>query len=206
MADETLLPPLLASDARARALHGLTDRLDAVDLVPLLVYRIESVPAGALYPLAWQFGVLGLAGWDLADTEAKRRALVLSAIELHRHKGTPWAVRTSLVALGYPDTAVDEAVGIPFAFRVKLGVIADGDTITPERQALLIGTVGVWKNARSVLTDLRFTAPAEADQLPALQEDPMEIIVRTYNRYDGTHRFDGSITYEGTHAETLEAV
>ncbi len=54
---ELTVPPSI-NDARSAALLVLIDRLELIDLVPLLVYRIDSVPAGALPFLAWQFDIL----------------------------------------------------------------------------------------------------------------------------------------------------
>jgi len=54
---ELAIPPSI-SDARSAALLTLVDRLGLIDLVPLLVYRIDSVPASALPFLAWQFDIL----------------------------------------------------------------------------------------------------------------------------------------------------
>jgi P2-related tail formation protein len=46
------------NDTRTQALLVLIGRLAALDLTTLLVYRIDSVVAGALQFLAWQFDVL----------------------------------------------------------------------------------------------------------------------------------------------------
>ena len=46
------------NDTRTQALLELIARLAALDLTPLLVYRIDSVPADALPFLAWQFDIL----------------------------------------------------------------------------------------------------------------------------------------------------
>ncbi len=46
------------NDSRAQALLTLIARLGLIDLGPLLIYRIDSVPAGALPFLAWQFDIL----------------------------------------------------------------------------------------------------------------------------------------------------
>jgi P2-related tail formation protein len=54
---ELQIPPSI-NDSRSRALLVLVERLDNVDLTPLLVYRIDSVPASALPFLAWQFDIL----------------------------------------------------------------------------------------------------------------------------------------------------
>ena len=54
---ELQIPPSI-DDARSRALLRLAERLGAIDLVPLLVYRLDSVPDSALPYLAWQFDIL----------------------------------------------------------------------------------------------------------------------------------------------------
>lgn len=54
---EVQIPPSI-DDARSRALMKLVARLGGLDLVPLLVYRIDSVPESALPYLAWQFDIL----------------------------------------------------------------------------------------------------------------------------------------------------
>ena len=54
---ELQIPPSI-DDSRSRAFLKLVERLGGLDLVPLLVYRIDSVPASALPYLAWQFDIL----------------------------------------------------------------------------------------------------------------------------------------------------
>ncbi|HEY0155444.1 MAG TPA: phage tail protein [Longimicrobium sp.] len=195
MVDLRLLPPGIADD-RSRAFLGLIERVGDVDLSPLLVNRVDSVPAEALYALAWQMGVTGLAGWDLANTEADRRELLGRAIELQRHRGTPWAIREAFRAVGFPEISIEEffgravcdgallANGQAYAspggvwanFAVVVGAAADGRLITAAIRDLLRGIVDVWKPARSRLMDLRF---------------------RPY-RCDGTYLCDGTATAAGT--------
>jgi len=57
MAELQLQPPL-ASDARAQAHLALVARLKALDLTPLLVYRIASLVDSAVLAMAWQWDVL----------------------------------------------------------------------------------------------------------------------------------------------------
>lgn len=54
---ELQIPPSI-NDDRSQALMVLIERLDALDLSPVLVYRIDSVPASALPFLAWQFDII----------------------------------------------------------------------------------------------------------------------------------------------------
>ncbi len=50
--------PSSINDSRSQALMDLIERLGEIDLTPLLVYRIDSVPSAALPFLAWQFDIL----------------------------------------------------------------------------------------------------------------------------------------------------
>ncbi len=54
---ELQIPPSI-NDRRSQALLDLVNRLGDLDLTPILVYRIDSVPAAALPFLAWQFDIL----------------------------------------------------------------------------------------------------------------------------------------------------
>ncbi|MHB8383327.1 MAG: phage tail protein [Candidatus Binataceae bacterium] len=67
MAELTASPSI--NDTRTQALLVLIERLAALDLTPLLIYRIDSVAAGALVFLAWQFDILSPL-WQLAAPAA----------------------------------------------------------------------------------------------------------------------------------------
>lgn len=108
---DELLPPPLAKDQTFQLFSELGKRISALDLSPVLVYDIENVPTAALPVLAWQFSLLDEPAWALANTEAKRRELISGAIELHRFKGTPWAVRQIIRRLGYGECTLIEGLG-----------------------------------------------------------------------------------------------
>jgi P2-related tail formation protein len=79
------------------------DRWSDFDLSPLLVYMIDGVKPEALPYLAEQFDVTGNKGTRFAVTEPEKRALVKKAIELHRFKGTAWAIKEALKLIGVTD-------------------------------------------------------------------------------------------------------
>lgn len=136
MAELNIQPSI--NDARSSALLVLLERLDNLDLVPILVYRLDSVPDSALTLLAWQFDMLD-PEWQLAvqsgesfdaiktidgltdvDTLSSLgslagqsdfdslRALLKLAIPLHRTRGTPYAIRTALQSLGWSNATFQE--------------------------------------------------------------------------------------------------
>ncbi|MDF0606616.1 phage tail protein I [Neisseriaceae bacterium TC5R-5] len=109
MTEPTLLPPPLASDERFSMLAKLAAQISAIDLSPLLVYLVDTVSASALPSLAQQFSLVG-DGWELAESDDARRALIRRAIELHRYKGTPWSIREVIRRLGLGEVTLIEGL------------------------------------------------------------------------------------------------
>lgn len=66
----------------------------------------QSIPAELLPYLAWALSVE--EEWEYADTEQERRDLVASSVALHRHKGTPYAVRQGLESAGFAKAKIRE--------------------------------------------------------------------------------------------------
>lgn len=96
---QSLVTHILATDARFGPLAVLSERLSQLDLSVLLVYLVDLVGADLLPVLAEQFHVMGDEGWLLANADDQRRTLIKRAIELHRYKGTTWAVKEVLAVL-----------------------------------------------------------------------------------------------------------
>jgi len=136
MAQLTIQPSI--NDLRSNALLDLIERMDALDLTPILVYRLDSTPDSALLLLAWQFDMLG-PQWQLgaqltesvdaltaidpltdidtlnstnsilgASDYDSLRALLKVAIPLHRTRGTPYAIKTALASLGWGNVTLEE--------------------------------------------------------------------------------------------------
>ena len=105
--DERLIPPSIR-DERALGFAAALARLSDLDLSPILVYMVDQVPSDVLPFLAEQFSVMGYDGWLMCSTDDERRALIKRAIELHRYKGTRWAVREIIKIIGYTDVTFTE--------------------------------------------------------------------------------------------------
>lgn len=100
---EQQLPPALAGDERFVWLNELlNENMQQLDLNAMLVYLVDLVKPSLLPILAEQFSMLDEATWPVARSDDDRRALIKTAIELHRYKGTPWAVKQALSIIGYP--------------------------------------------------------------------------------------------------------
>ncbi|APC14517.1 phage tail protein [Pseudomonas frederiksbergensis] len=110
MADQQL-PPALAGDERFALLCELLDEtLTDLDLNVMLVYLIDLVKTSLLPTLADQFSLLDEAAWMLAESEEAKRNLIKSAAELHRFKGTPWAMREVIRLLGFGEVVLQEGL------------------------------------------------------------------------------------------------
>lgn len=153
MADQ--LPPALAGDERFAILcELLQEEFDSLDLSPMLVYLVDVVPAQVLPHLAEQFHVMGLEGWRYARDDQERRELIKRAIELHRYKGTPWAIEQVLVTLNLSGRVSEwyEYGGTPYRFRVDIELTDRGiDEATYEA---LVDLIREYKNKRSRLDAL----------------------------------------------------
>lgn len=61
--------------------------------------------------LPWLSWALSVEAWHDARSEEARRALILNSIEIHKHKGTPWALRLLIRTLGFGEVDIIERVG-----------------------------------------------------------------------------------------------
>jgi phage tail P2-like protein len=155
----SLLVQPLRHDLNMRALETLGARVSSLDISPAVLYDFDTVDLSALTHLAEQFNVLGDAGWDMANTEAKKRALLKEAVALHRIKGTPYAVKRSLELLGVNASLTEwfqtAPKGIPHTFALNANVTDQQPgavAIDAARADQIKRMVSFWKPARSHFT------------------------------------------------------
>ncbi|UAY56273.1 phage tail protein I [Arachidicoccus terrestris] len=142
----------------------MKSRFNNMQLDQLLVYIIDTVDASAIPYLAQQFDVLGYKGFRLANTDADKRNIIKRAIELHRYKGTLWAIREALVSIGYGDAEITEHVGEHWAnFRVTidLGEKSLGDAEVQD----IVKMINEYKNARSTLVDVSYIISISGEKI-----------------------------------------
>jgi hypothetical protein len=102
-----LSPPASISDLRAQGIYALTARFGKLDLTPLLLYTITYAPDSALPWLAWGFDIAD-ALFHLIAPGADQRQLISQAVPLKRFVGTPYAIKTALASLGWPNAIIQE--------------------------------------------------------------------------------------------------
>ncbi len=142
-----------------RKLQHLVDTFDTSfeelkrHIINVLIYpRIDEIEDEKLLDLlAWQFHI---EGYEQAQTIQDKRNLIKNAIELHRYKGTPYAVKKVFQVLGLDATLQEwfDYNGDPYKFKVLVkSVIQDEDTYRR-----LIELINEYKNVRSWLDAIGF--------------------------------------------------
>ena len=196
------IPHLAAFDKVAQI------RMSNIEIDALLVYIIDTVSASAIPTLARQFDVERFRGYGMATTDTQRRQIIKQAIELKRYRGTVWAIKQAMVAVGYVGGNLVEGVdtGDPDTDWARFKIESDlGDTIGIDgiSQSDLAKLVREYKPQRSVLEGISFKIII-SDILPTLQDylyvsytsAPMDDDLGYFARYyNGVHKYDGSIKY-----------
>lgn len=144
-------------------------RFSELELDKVLIYLIDNVDPDAIPYLAEQFDVLGYKGMKLARTEAEQREIIKKSIELHRFKGTLWAVEEALKAIGYGDVTITEHVEGHWAkFRVFVDIGTHPVNVLEIEE--VVKMIHHYKNTRSHLTDLTYTISFDEDSITISDE------------------------------------
>lgn len=204
----SLLPAPLRPDPVARAIEHAAMRLQALDLDPLLVYDIATVDASALPALAWQFSLMDEPAWALAESEDRRRALIASAIELHAHKGTPFAIRELARLLGFGEVEITEGYAALFLDGTwlldgsqQLG--AGPEYWTLDGSVLLNGSQFLGGEGSWAKYSLRMASAITNDQAALLRDAlagvaPARCHLVDFNYTEAAFRLDGSVLLDGS--------
>ncbi len=136
-------------DALLESFSHSFDRIFSKIINALIYPRIDELSGEVLDLLAWQFHI---EGWDLAQSIEEKRALLKKAIEIHRYKGTPWAVVNALKVCGYNSYIKEwfQYDGQPYRFKVYIQKpVKDEDTYSK-----LLKYIYDYKNERSWLDSI----------------------------------------------------
>ena len=102
---------IIERDQRYKILADLGLRLDLLDTPKLMPRLVELVAPEHLILLADSRCILNEDGYWLAESDSARRRLIKGAYELHRKKGTPWAIREIVRRLGFGQVELIERMG-----------------------------------------------------------------------------------------------
>lgn len=76
--------------------------------------QIDTATEPLLSTMAWHFSLTHEWLWRLAESLTAKRELLKIAIKLHQKKGTPWAIRNLIRALGFGEVDIVEGQGIRY--------------------------------------------------------------------------------------------
>lgn len=204
MADALLLPPPLAGDERFRALGRIAARISDIDLSPLLVYLVDTVNATALPHLAEQLHLLG-EGWQFARDDDERRRLLKRAVELHRYKGTRWAIQQVLETLALSGQISEwfEYGGQPYHFRINVDLATRG--IDEATFDALVALITEYKNVRSHL-ELLSLSLVNRSQVPSIAATTLGGEIATVYPYQLTEINQNSLLRVGIAHWSVETI
>lgn len=204
MANALLLPPPLAGDERFRALGKTAARISDIDLSPLLVYLVDTVNATALPHLAEQLHLLG-EGWQFARDDDERRRLLKRAVELHRYKGTRWAIQQVLETLALSGQISEwfEYGGQPYHFRINVDLATRG--IDEATFDALVALITEYKNVRSHL-ELLSLSLVNRSQVPSIAATTLGGEIATVYPYQLTEINQNSLLRVGIAHWSVETI
>ena len=166
---------IIERDQRYRILADLGLRPQLAALPKLMPRLVDLVAPEHLELLAESRSILNEDGYWLAESDDARRRLIKGAYELHRYKGTPWAIREIVRRLGFGEITLIERMGNKThngEIR-RNGIYRHGHgsrwayyrvilnrAITQDQARLLRKTLAAFAPARCVLDALDFQAAA----------------------------------------------
>lgn len=101
---------IIALDPTYTALADLSKRVETLDISQIMTTLVDLLGDEVLPLLAEKWSVTGYDGEILADSDDSKRALIKAAVDLHRHKGTPYSIREVLRKLGFGEIEIDEGL------------------------------------------------------------------------------------------------
>jgi len=113
--------------------ESIIEELELIDRRKMLIYLLDEAPKNVLSHLARDFNVNAVE-WSLANTIGKQRNLLKESIELHKFKGTRWAIERIFELIGY--TAVTKITewwepggnNKPYHFNIDIDVSQIGQS------------------------------------------------------------------------------
>lgn len=120
--------------------------------------RVDELPEQVLDALAYD---LNVEWYDYEGTLSEKRSTIRECMQVHRYKGTKYAVETALRSV-YEEVRVTEWFeygGEPYHFKV---IIYDSSN-DKEKRDRIIAKVQYYKNLRSVLQEVIFEVGISTD-------------------------------------------
>ena len=145
----------------------IEERFSEIDTDVLLVISPDNVPSEVLPHLAEQYHIMGNEGWLFANSDEERIALIKSAINIHRYKGTKYALIKVLELLKINGVIQEwfEYNGDPYYFKLVMNI--SETPLSENRINLLFDLINEYKNERSWLEAAEMILSTSAEQKTA---------------------------------------
>lgn len=155
MANKGLIPSGIMGE-NTIALNDIIDRISTLDIQTMKLNDINHVDKHILPYLAYQFHITNNEGWYLAKTENERRNVFKEIFELHKYKGTKYAIKRILKKIGINCEIEEwyennECARGEFYADINLSETA----LTDNDKKIIIDLIEEYKNVRSHLKDIR---------------------------------------------------
>ncbi|MBV7529045.1 phage tail protein [Chitinophaga sp. sic0106] len=177
--------------------RAIKESLGEIALADALVYIVDDIDPRLLPFLAEQFDVLGYKGFRMAQTDSDRREVIKRAIELHRYKGTEWAIKEALKSIGFSDIELKRGYDHWAKFGIK--ITNSSLQLTADSFNDIIQMVNEYKRAACVLVDVSIDVVVD-DTLTVSNDDAVVLpatIVEDDLSLTGTLMYDGDGKYDG---------
>ncbi|WP_322957915.1 phage tail protein [Providencia huashanensis] len=183
-----------AAEALDSELFVVNETIPPITLWP----RIDSMTEPELSTLAGQFSLIDEPVWGQAEDDETKRKLLQGALELHRYKGTPWAIREVMQVLGYGEIELLEGIGNLHYDGVGEhdGVYTYGQENAWAIYDIIMGPRLSTAEERALRATLQLIAPARChlDQFLSLYRASMRLNIQT-EPFQSTATVSGKIMH-----------
>lgn len=180
---------IITADPIYTALADLGKRLEMLPISQIMTTLVDLLGDEALPLLAEKWSVTGYDGEMLADSDGSKRALIKGAVALHRHKGTPHAIREVLRRLGFGEIEIDE--GLKSRLYESTNVSAIPESERWAHYAIRLSSPITNEQARNLRKVLRNFAPARCT-LAVLDYKAAPIRYNNKATYNGAYNHGSS--------------
>ncbi|KMK51949.1 tail fiber protein [[Actinobacillus] muris] len=175
---------IIVNDPKYTALADLSRRIDSLNHHQIMTTLVDLLGDEFMPLLAEKWSVTGYDGEFLAYTHQSKRALIQSAVELHRHKGTPWAIREVLRKLDFGEIEIDEGLKARTYEHTQVQSIPANERWA--HYAIRLNKPITNTQAAHIRKVLRNFAPARC-VLAVLDYKAVPILYNNKVRYDGSY-------------------
>lgn len=142
------------NDLSSKTFDELFSRFQDLDTECLLIYLFDKVEETALAHLAEQFHITGQEGWINCKTVEEKRTLLKNSLNLHKYRGTKFALKRALNILGIESDVIEwfEYSGNPYYFKISIDM--ENRAFDSDFEKLVLDTIFANKNVRSKLETL----------------------------------------------------